>query len=165
MWCFGSRIWGFLFRLTCLLKDSTMPSSSTSWLYMKYSELVTAKRMEGKLYSRLGTEHLKVGIPSIRQWHGANWAADFLVLVFTVAAVRPFQLLAFLSYKAAHLIGLLCQLNELIHVKVLWKSPTERGKALSPDCLGNSSMLLNIALNTSLMHDRTISLWRVLWWF
>ena len=90
MWCLGSPTWAFLSRWTCLLKDSTMPSSSTSWLYVKYSELVTVRRMEGKLSSRLGTEHLKVRIQSTSSQHSAaNQVAFFLVLFFSLTTMGP----------------------------------------------------------------------------
>lgn len=62
IWCLVSPNWGFLSRWTCLLKGSMMPFCSTSWLCTKCSELVIARRMEGKLSSRLGTGPLKVRI-------------------------------------------------------------------------------------------------------
>ena len=77
-----------------------MPFSSTSWLYMKYSELVTVRRMEGKLSSRLGTEHLKVRFQSTRQQHSAaDQAASFLVLFFSLTTLGPCQCLTFLSSR------------------------------------------------------------------
>lgn len=75
-----------------------MPSFSMFWLYMKYSELVTARRMEGKLSSRLGTEHLKVRIRSVRQQHSVgDPVASSLVLLFSLTPVGLCQFLVFRS--------------------------------------------------------------------
>ena len=58
--------------------------------YVKYSELVTVRRMEGKLSSRLGTEHLKVRIQSTSsQRSAANQVAFSLVLFFSLTTMGP----------------------------------------------------------------------------